>query len=76
MMETWFSDRPWDVPMAYIQPYYHVYALRDPFVYQNEARGGDASCTRITLQGSDQPLPNDFLRCDLATIFVPDKKLI
>jgi hypothetical protein len=78
MMETWFSDRPWDVPMAYIQPYYHVYALRDPFVYQNEARGGDASCTRITLHGGDRPLPNEFLflRCDLATIFVTDKKLV
>ena len=76
MMETWFSDRPWDVPMAYIQPYYHVYALREPFVYQNEHRGGDASCTRITLQGGDQLLPYDFLRCDLATIFVPDKRLI
>jgi hypothetical protein len=76
MMETWFSDRPWDVPMAYIQPYYHVYALREPFVYQNEARGGDSSCTRITLHGNDRLLPTDFLRCDLATIFVPDKRLI
>jgi hypothetical protein len=76
MMETWFSDRPWDVPMAYIQPYYHVYAMREPFVYQNEARGGDASCTRITLHDGDRHLPNEFLRCDLATIFVADKKLI
>jgi hypothetical protein len=76
MMETWFSDRAWDVPMAYIQPYYNVYALRKPFVYQNEAKGGDESCTRITLHGCDQLLPNEFLRCDLATIFVPDKKLI
>jgi hypothetical protein len=76
MMETWFSDRPWDVPMAYIQPYYHVYALRDPFVYQNESRGGDESCTKITLHDSHRLLPNEFIRCDLATIFVPDKKLI
>jgi len=76
MMETWFSDRPWDVPMAYIQPYYHVYALREPFVYQNEERGGDASCTRITLHGEDQLLPTEFLTCDLATIFVADKRLV
>lgn len=76
MMETWLSDRPWDVPMAYIQPYYNVYALREPFVYQNEARGGDSSCTRITLHGNDRLLPSDFLRCDLATIFVPDKRLM
>jgi hypothetical protein len=76
MMETWFSDRPWDVPMAYIQPYYNVYALREPFVYQNETRGGDASCTKITLYNDNNILPTDFLRCDLATIFVPDKKII
>jgi hypothetical protein len=78
MMETWFSHMPWDVPMAYIQPYYNVYALREPFVYQNEERGGDASCTRITLHGTDHVLPNEFLflRCDLATIFVPDKHLV
>jgi len=76
MMETWFSDRPWDIPMAYIQPYYNIYALRVPFVYQNEVKGGDASCTLIRLQGSDHELPSDFLRCDLATIFVADKQLV
>lgn len=74
MMETWFSDRPWDVPLAYIQPYYNVYALREPFVYQNETKGGDASCTRIVLQGTGRLLPNEFLRYDFATIFLPDKK--
>jgi len=75
MMETWFSDRPWDVPMAYIQPYYHVYALREPFVYQNEQRGGDASCTKMTLCGDDCILPIEYIRCDLSTIFVPGIKL-
>jgi hypothetical protein len=50
--------------------------LREPFVYQNEAKGGDESCTKITLHGDDLALPNEFITCDLATIFVPDKKLI
>jgi hypothetical protein len=83
MMETWFSETPWDVPMAYIQPYYHIYALREPLVYQNETRGGDSSCTRIILHdngnnnnNNDNLLPNEYITCELATIFLPDKRLV
>jgi len=76
MMETWFSDRPWDVPMAYIQPYYHVYALRKPLVYQNAAKGGDESCTIIMLEGDGITLPFEYINCDLATIVLPDKSLV
>jgi len=76
MMETWFSDRPWDVPMAYIQPYYHVYALRKPLVYQNAAKGGDESCTIIMLEGDGITLPFEYINCDLATIVLPDKRLV
>jgi hypothetical protein len=76
MMETWFSDRPWDVPMAYIQPYYHVYALRKPLVYQNAAKGGDESCTIIMLEGEGITLPFEYINCDLATIVLPDKSLV
>jgi len=76
MMETWFSDRPWDVPLAYIQPYYHVYGLREPLIYQNEERGGDASCTRITIDGNGCVLPFEYINCDLATIFLPNKRLV
>jgi hypothetical protein len=78
MMETWFSEKAWDIPMAYIQPYYHIYALREPLVYQNENRGGDASCTRIILHdsGNDNLLPNEYITCELATIFLPDKRLV
>ena len=76
MMETWFSDRPWDVPMAYIQPYYHVYALRKPLVYQNAAKGGDESCTRIILEGDGKCLPFEYINCELATIVLPNKSLV
>lgn len=76
MMETWFSEKAWDIPMAYIQPYYHIYALREPIVYQNENRGGDASCTRVVLHGNDNLIPHEYITCELATIFLPNKRLI
>lgn len=76
MMETWFSDRAWDIPMAYIQPYYNVYAVREPIVYQNAIYGGDESCTNIKIEGEVNRLPSEYIVSNLATIFVPDKKII
>jgi hypothetical protein len=76
MMETWFSEKDWDIPMAYIQSYYNIYALRKPFVYQKYEKGGKQSDTEIILRGEGNTLPIEYINCDLATIFVPDKRLI
>lgn len=66
MMEVFASsDRPWDVPLAMLQPFYRVYALREPWVYQDGAYGGDEACTRIVLRGSDCPLPKEWIRGDV-----------
>ena len=61
MLEAFLSDKPWDVPLAYLQPYYRVYALRRPWVYQDAAYGGDEACTRITLTGPDNLLPEEWV---------------
>jgi hypothetical protein len=76
MMETWFSERYWDVPMAYIQPYYNIYAVRQPVVYQNSQYGGYESCTRIEFNGPDQQLPTEYIQSDLATLFLANKNLL
>jgi hypothetical protein len=68
MLEVFMSDRPWDVPLAFIQPYYKVYALRRPLVYQDATYGGDESCTRIVLDGPDRLLPKEWESYDLSTI--------
>ena len=68
MLETFLSDRAWDVPLAFLQPYYNVYAIRKPWVYQDSRYGGDEACTRITLEGPDNPIPDEWLTRDLATI--------
>ena len=76
MMEVWFLDKDWDIPMAYIQPYYNVYAMRKPLVYQKYEKGGEQSSTEIILRGEGNTLPIEYINCDLATISVPDKCLV
>ena len=68
MLEIFLSDQPWDIPLALIQPYYKVYALRRPWVYQDSAYGGDEACTRITFEGPDNELPENWVNNQWATI--------
>jgi len=68
MLEVFLSDKAWDIPLAFIQPYYNVYALRRPWVYQDSKYGGDEACTRITFEGGDNKMPDDWKNNDLATI--------
>jgi hypothetical protein len=62
MVEVFLSDQPWDVPLAFLQPYYQVYALRRPWVYREEE-----AFTQITLEGPDNPLPENWVNRDGAT---------
>jgi hypothetical protein len=70
MLETYLSDKPWDIPLAFIQPYYRVYALRRPWVYQDSVYGGDEACTRITFEGEDKDLPENWINQGCATIMM------
>jgi hypothetical protein len=68
MLEVFLSDKPWDVPLAYLQPHYRVYALRRPWVYQDANYGGDEACTRIRLMGADNPLPIEWVTKEYITL--------
>lgn len=68
MLEVFLSDQSWDIPLAFIQPYYNVYALREPLVYQDSKYGGDEACTRFSIMGYGNPLPNEWKKKDLATL--------
>jgi hypothetical protein len=68
VLEIFLSDQPWDIPLAFIQPFYNVYALRRPWVYQDSAYGGDEVCTRITFEGPDNELPENWVNNQWATI--------
>ena len=47
-LEGFFNNRVWDYYIAQIQPWYNVYALKEPLVYQDTKFGG-LSNTDITL---------------------------
>ena len=59
MMEAYYDSKPWDIYMASIQPYYNIYALKTPLVYQDACYGGFEKETRFTLNSVvDSELPN------------------
>jgi hypothetical protein len=47
MLEGYFKDIIWDIFTAQIQPYYNVYALKKPLVYQDSTVGGQEAPTKI-----------------------------
>ena len=49
MSEGYFKDIIWDIFTAQIQPYYNVYALKNPLVYQYGKFGPYESHTKINL---------------------------
>jgi len=60
MMEGYFSDKIWDLYTTYIQPYYNVYALKIPLVYQDKNLGGAEAETKITIEEfKSETLPED-----------------
>ncbi len=59
MMEGYFKDNIWDIYTAFIQPYYNVYALKTPLVYQDGQIGGHEEYTRITIENITNHLVDD-----------------
>lgn len=47
MLEGYFKDIIWDIFTAQIQPFYNVYALKNPLVYQFGEIGGQETPTKI-----------------------------
>lgn len=54
--EAYFMDTVWDILFAQIQPYYNVYALRKPLVYQSTEFGGYEDATRIEHNDNEDKL--------------------
>ena len=68
MVEVFLCDKPWDIPLAFLQPYYNVYAVRRPLVYQDANYGGDEACTLIKLEGEGKDLPENWINRDWFTV--------
>lgn len=69
MTEAYIKQIPWDIYICQIQPYYKIYALRDPLVYQFGELGGREECTNITYKDRrEKEFPLAWLKKDLACI--------
>jgi hypothetical protein len=62
MLEGYFKDVIWDIFTAQIQPYYNVYALKIPLVYQDSKYGGVELSTRFSITSQhNYHIPNQFI---------------
>lgn len=69
MMESYFTNNIWDMYTAWIQPFYNVYALRKPLVYQWSELGGQEGATKIEFNEPSNPnIPDYWINKNLASI--------
>jgi hypothetical protein len=54
LMEDCFKNRGYDISLAKIQPYYNIYALKKPLVYQFQPIGGKEKATKIEYNTKDK----------------------
>jgi hypothetical protein len=58
LMESYYLDIGYDIPLAQIQSYYNIYALKKPLFYQDRNYGGWEEPTRFELTSVvDEELP-------------------
>jgi hypothetical protein len=63
MMESYYLDNPWDIPITHAQPFYNVYALKTPLVYQDGKYGGKERVTKMVAPKSwCTPMPEEHIK--------------
>lgn len=61
MFEGYFKNIIWDIFTAQIQPFYNVYALRKPLVYQYGEIGGQEIPTKIEYIQLEKPIEDSWI---------------
>lgn len=62
LMESYYKNTPWDIPIAQILPYYKAYALKIPLVYQDKDIGGQEYPTYVTVSEDwIKSIPDDII---------------
>ena len=56
LIEDCFKDRGYDISLAQIQPYYNIYALKKPLVYQYQPIGGKEISTKLEYNTEDKEI--------------------
>jgi len=62
VLESFYKNVPWDIFLAYSQPYYKVYAFKEPLVYQDSKYGGAEFETKFSIiSDTDSPIPIEYI---------------
>jgi hypothetical protein len=62
MLEAYYKNTVWDIFVSYIQPYYNVYALKSPLVFQDAKYGGAQSETWFSIKSDvDSLIPEHYI---------------
>ena len=51
-MESYHKNEAWDLPLLNIQPYYKIYGLKNPLVFQDAKYGGQETFTKVSYYNS------------------------
>jgi hypothetical protein len=66
LFEDYFKNNPWDISIAYSQPYLNAYALKKPLVYQYGKIGGEEKATKINyIDKADIPISKEWINKDI-----------
>jgi hypothetical protein len=63
MMIAKSKNIPYDIPITTYQPYYNIYCLKAPLVYQDAKYGGKEKATRhkLNMKHIDAKIPDEYL---------------
>jgi len=74
VMEGYFINIIWDVPLACIQPHYNIYALTIPLVFQDSKFKGDELATRFSIKPtSNSVIPINFINHNNVSVIMCKK---
>lgn len=69
MTISYLVKLPWDIMLTIIQPYFNIYALKEPLVYQCSSLGGIENETKIDyLNKDDKEFPEEWKRQNIIDI--------
>lgn len=75
MVDAYYTETIWDVPVAKKHMYYNIYGLRDPIVYQYGEIGGQEDPTKIKHMKEEERIPNEWITKLEDKLFILDKKV-
>ena len=76
MSDAFYKNIIWDNCFSVLQPYYNIYSLKEPLVYQDGKVGGTEETTKksLSLQFKDKPMPSFFKNTTNFSVITSTKK--